>query len=181
MGDFNQSNTTMKYIDIFELSRAKKRMQGHLTIDDLPNLKGMLNCETPLADVCWTAAGTGQRRRLASAELTIEATLTTDCARCGKKMEIEISKTVPFLFTKTEKEADELPIEEDGEDEVVVGSSKFDVAHWVEEELILSLDLFPAHDDCEPDRNQLQSKEIEEISERVNPFAGLADLMKKAN
>ena len=43
----------------------------------------------------------------------------------------------------------------------------------------MSLDLFPAHEDCEPDPESLQSQDEEEIPERVNPFAGLADLMKK--
>ena len=74
----------MKYIDIFELSRAKTEEKGHLTIDDLPDLKEMLKSETPKADIHWKATGTGQRRRLASALLTIDAKLTTDCARCGK-------------------------------------------------------------------------------------------------
>lgn len=169
----------MKYIDIFELSRAKLSQDGRLTIDDLPNLKEMLNGETPKADVSWKATGTGQRRRMASAVLVIEAKLTTECARCGKELVIEMNKEVPFLFTKTEDEADRLPIEEDGDDEVVVGSTKFDVAHWVEEELILSLDLFPSHEDCEPDQERLHSKETEETAQRINPFAGLADLMKK--
>lgn len=169
----------MKYIDIFELSRAKIEEEGRLSIEDLPDLKEMLKSEKPKADVYWKATGTGQRRRLASALLTVEAKLTTDCARCGNPLEIEINKEVPFLFTKTEDEANRLPIEDDGDDEVVVGSTKFDVAHWVEEELILSLDLFPSHEDCEPDPGSLQSRDEEEIPERVNPFAGLADLMKK--
>ena len=165
----------MKYIDIFELSRAKIEEEGRLSIEDLPDLKEMLKSEKPKADVYWKATGTGQRRRLASALLTVEAKLTTDCARCGNPLEIEINKEVPFLFTKTENEANRLPIEDDGDDEVVVGSTKFDVAHWVEEELILSLDLFPSHEDCEPDPGSLQSRDEEEIPERVNPFAGLAD------
>ena len=118
----------MKYIDIFELSRAKTEEEGHLTIEDLPNLKEMLEGDAPQADVHWKAVGTGQRRRLASALLKIEAKLVTECARCGKELEIVIDKEVPFLFTKTEDEANSLPIEEDGEDEVVVGSTKFDTA-----------------------------------------------------
>ena len=65
----------MKYIDIFELSRAKTEEKGHLTIDDLPDLKEMLKSETPKADIHWKATGTGQRRRLACALLTIDAKL----------------------------------------------------------------------------------------------------------
>ena len=72
----------MKYIDIFELSRAKIEEEGRLSIEDLPDLKEMLKNEKPKADVYWKATGTGQRRRLASALLTVEAKLTTDCARC---------------------------------------------------------------------------------------------------
>ncbi len=169
----------MQTIDIFELSRSKSVAEGRFTIDDLPQLREMLHGSDPRADVVWKAEGTGTRRRLPSALLTIEAVLVTGCARCGKPLELEITREVPFLFTKTEEEADRMPIEEDEDDEVVVGSTKFDVAHWVEEELILSLDLFPAHEDCEPDREKLQSRDEVEIPERVNPFANLADLMKK--
>ena len=56
----------MKYIDIFELSRAKIEEEGRLSIEDLPDLKEMLKSEKPKADVYWKATGTGQRRRLAS-------------------------------------------------------------------------------------------------------------------
>lgn len=170
----------MKDIDIFELSRAKATVEGTLTIEDLPDLKEMLHGDAPKAEVRYTAVGTGERRRMASALLRIEAKLTCECARCGGELVLTIDKEVPFLFAKSEQEADRLPIEEDGEDEVVVGSTKFDLAHWVEEELILSLNVFPAHEDCEPDREQLQSREAEALPERVNPFAGLAGLMKKA-
>lgn len=170
----------MKYIDIFELSRAKAVQEGFLTIEDLPNLREILAAENPKAEVHFKAVGTGTRRRMASALLEIEASLTTECARCGKELVIEISRSVPFLFARTEDEADRMPIEEDGEDEVVVGSSKFDTAHWVEEELILSLDLFPAHEDCEPEREKLETADEDASVERPNPFAGLAGLMKKA-
>ena len=61
----------MKYIDIFELSRAKIEEEGRLSIEDLPDLKEMLKSEKPKADVYWKATGTGQRRRLASALLTV--------------------------------------------------------------------------------------------------------------
>ena len=90
----------MKYIDIFELSRAKTEEKGHLTIDDLPDLKEMLKSETPKADIHWKATGTGLRRRLASALLTIDAKLTTDCARCGKSLEIESSRKYRFSSRK---------------------------------------------------------------------------------
>ena len=67
----------------------------------------------------------------------------------------------------------------DGDDEIVVGSRKFDVAAWVEEELILSLPLFAQHDDCEPDEERMQTEETSETMQRANPFACLAALKKR--
>ena len=72
-------------------------------------------------------------------ELTVDATLTTSCVYCAEPCRLRIEKTVPFLLTQTEDEADSLPIEEDGEFDVIVGSTHFDLAHLVEEELLLSL------------------------------------------
>ena len=69
-----------------------------------------------------------------------------------------------------------MPIEEDEEFEIVVGSRKFDLVHWIEEELILSLPAFAQHDDCKPDAERLHTQETEETQAKPNPFACLASL-----
>jgi hypothetical protein len=108
---------------------------------------------------------------------TPEGKLIGSCCRCGDPLTVDVHLKTSFLFTKTESEADSMPISEDGEDEVVVGSSHFDVANWVQEELLLKLPLYPAHDVCKAP--ELPTDEEEELEDaRPNPFAVLSSLKK---
>ena len=79
----------------------------------------------------------------------------------------------------TESQANRLPIDEDEDWEIVVGSDRMNVAHWVQEEAILSLPNFPRHENCEPPAD-IKEQEIEpDEIKKPNPFANLKDLMKK--
>ncbi|MBQ9241111.1 MAG: DUF177 domain-containing protein [Duodenibacillus sp.] len=170
----------MTTIDIFELSRARKTVSGDLELKDFPELASLLEGEGRDARIHYEATGTAGRDGKPGADLSLKGVMRTRCVLCGEPCEVQIDKTVPFLFTRTEAEADAMDIADDGEYEIVVGSKKFDVNFWVEEELMLSLPSFPQHDDCEPDRSKLSTKEMagEETSQKANPFAVLASLKK---
>ena len=117
---------------------------------------------------------------LPAAMLTIKGKVQMRCTRCTQPIDIDIEREVPFLFVKSEAEANRIPVEEDEEWEVVVGSEHMDVAAWVQEEIILSLPNFPRHDDCEaPLKHSDIASEDEEVIERPKPFANLRDLLKK--
>lgn len=167
----------MKTIDIFELSRTRGEIEGDLALADLPGLSETLEGAQKSAAVHFHAKGTAGRDDLPGAALEIHAKIQTMCSRCGKPVEVTVDKTVPFLFTRSEEQADAMDISEDGEFEVVVGSTKFDVAAWVQEELILSLPAFPQHARCEVDEAELEAAD-ENFQERENPFAVLAGLKK---
>ena len=88
---------------------------------------------------------------------------------------IPVSRELVFRFTKTEAEANALPLDEEGDDEeVIVGSRSLSVADWVQEEAILSLPAMPLHDDCEMDYENTSDEVVE--AEKPNPFAALAAL-----
>ena len=169
----------MQYTDIFELSRARAEICGTFAGSDLPALMSMLDEEMGEASVSWRAQGTAGRNDLPGADLELCARIQTRCVPCGEPVVIEIDKVVPFLFVQNEKEANDIPIEEDGDYEIVVGSRKFDLAAWVEEELILSLPVFAQHDDCQPDQERMHTKQVEKKEERASPFACLAALKTK--
>ena len=169
----------MQYTDIFELSRARGVIEGDFTESDLPGLASLLDADCGRLQVHWQASGTAGRDDLPGADLALKAEIVTRCVRCGEPVTIVVEKTVPFLFVKNEKQADAIPIEDDGDYEIVVGSRKFDLAAWVEEELILSLPAFAQHDDCSPDEEHMHTEELPQAQERTNPFAVLATLKKK--
>lgn len=164
------------YTDIFELSRARATLTGEFDDNDLPQLRSLLTGDEARVRVSFHAQGTAGRDDLPGADLELDAHIVTACVRCGKPVHVHIEKTVPFLFAHSERQANEMPIEDDEQYEIVVGSRKFDVVHWVEEELILSLPTFAEHDDCEPDPEQLHTEESPETLAKPNPFACLAAL-----
>lgn len=163
-------------IDVFRLSHDRATEKGVLEVSDLP-LLGDHEAKFTSGSLAWEAEGTEGRRRLPGALLRIRGVLKGVCCRCGAPLEVEIDRETPFLFVKSEAEADAIPLSEDEDDEIVVGSPRFDVAKWVEEEVLLSLPLYPAHDDCDAPENPLHEEE-EPGMERVSPFAALAALKK---
>ena len=99
------------------------------------------------------------------------------CARCYEPVVYSIERELTFRFTKTEAEANALPLDEEGDDEeVIVGSRTLSVADWVQEEAILSLPAMPVHEDCEMDCEPDPEEVV--MSEKPNPFAALAALKK---
>ena len=69
-------------------------------------------------------------------------------------------------------------LDEDEEDEdVVVGSRKFNVDAWVQEEAILSLPASAVHEEaCDEDMWTDEPEEAAAALEKPNPFAALAGL-----
>ena len=171
-----KSNQKLLKVDIFSVSRNLLTVQESVSVADMPQLQKLLaNDEGQLAV---TIQGTKGDRGLPGANLTIEGTVNMLCTRCTKPMSVAIHREVPFLFTKTEEQADLIPIE--AEDvEIVVGSEEMNVIDWVQEEVILSLPAFPKHDDCESVLNDWEDDTPDVEEKRPNPFANLKDLLKK--
>ena len=160
-------------LDVFELSRTHGTLEGEIPLEDMPELASLvIGLE---GGVRFKAEGLGIVERLPAVSLTIEADVIMQCARCNEPVTMPVSRSLTFRFTKTEDEANALPLDEEGEDEeVVVGSKKLSVACWVQEEVILSLPAMPLHEDCEAEWEDDEEPAPEE--EKPNPFAALAAL-----
>jgi uncharacterized protein len=88
-------------------------------------------------------------------------------------MTFSLEREVVFRFARSEAEADSIPIEEDDDVEIVVGSTKLNLLDWIEEEVLLSLPLVPMHEtEC---TKHMQTSSVEK-EEKVNPFAELGKL-----
>lgn len=162
-------------IDIFELARTCQTLEGEVTIDDL----GVLSEKDPnlkVGTVKFVATGLGTIRRYPAVSLSIDGEAEMSCATCNRPVTVPLSHELTFILTKSEEEADSIPIDEDEEDEdVIVGSKSFDVNAWVEEEVLLTLPMVARHEDC-----HYEPAEKEEAPKN-NPFAGLAEALKKKN
>ncbi len=160
-------------LDIFEIARTRQTVEGTLELDEMPELAHFIQAlEEPMK---FSVTGLGIIERLPAASLTIEGSAVMQCARCNEPVTVPVFRELTFRFTKTEEEANALPLDEEGDDEeVIVGSRSLSVADWVQEEAILSLPAMPLHDDCEMEYENTDDEVIE--AEKPNPFAALAAL-----
>ena len=114
--------------------------------------------------------------------MTLSGDVPLVCNRCNQPMSFEMNREVVFRFAKSESEANQIPIEEDDDIEIVVGSTKMNLLEWLEEEALLSLPLVPMHlEQCiEPLHIRLGE---DEENEKKNPFAQLKEMknLRKAD
>ena len=167
-------------VDIFSVAGNRQKINTTVDISEMPELQTLIIDTESVKPFEVSIEGTEGVRGLPGALLSIKGSVQMRCTRCMNPIDVEIDREVPFLFVKSEAEANRIPVDEDEEWEVVVGSEHMDVAHWVQEEVILSLPTFPRHEDCEaPESEALNSQFEEELEEKPKPFANLRDLLKK--
>ena len=156
-------------LDVFEIARTRQTVEGTLELDEMPELAHFIQALE--GSLKFSVTGLGIVERLPAASLSFEGTVVMQCARCNEPVSVPVSRELVFRFTKTEAEANALPLDEE---EVIVGSRSLSVADWVQEEAILLLPAMPLHDDCEMDYENTSDEVVE--AEKPNPFAALAAL-----
>ncbi|MBB6100088.1 uncharacterized protein HNR42_003553 [Deinobacterium chartae] len=134
---------------------------------------------------------------------TLEATLTQDCARCLRPVEIPLELSLGVLMRYDPKvEAPYLDETPEGEELLMFGDPQLDLSAFFSESLLMGLPLIVLHDErckglCEvcgidlnddsgqtcpylpgpcPRLERPQTREQEDGAARKNPFAGLASL-----
>jgi uncharacterized protein len=168
--------------DAFELSRLRQQLSGELAVSGLPRLAAEL--AVPVGQIDYEVLGGADARGHAGARMRLAAGLKLKCERCGEPLDCAIARDVRFRFVRSEAEADALPLEDEGDEEVVVGSAAMSLADWVEEEVLLSLPVAPKHESCAAPVRAWENPEPapdEPLAEgRRQPFAALASLRKPA-
>lgn len=170
MSDYLKQND---YVDAYALSRDKDVIEGAVRLKDMKRLSAM--CLDSDNVFTYHIKGIVGRLGWPGAVMTVAGVLPLTCQRCNKPMELPIESEVVFRFAKSEAEADSIPIEEDDDTEVIVGSHKLNLMDWIEEELILSIPIVPVHKDgCEV-QSEIKAEEPEQFK-KENPFAKLKEL-----
>lgn len=167
-------SVTPLLVDVYELARERRTIEGDLQLADLKRLAGsLLRTEGSLR---YRICGEIDEQGRPGAEMQLSATLRLECQRCGQELAFPMRRDAHFRFFTSEEELNALPIDGDDVDEIV-GSQHMDVAGWIEEEAILSLPLVPRHDGCRSAVPPITAPEGNEgVEKRPNPFAALASL-----
>lgn len=164
-------------VDIFELARRGDTFESEAPVAEMPSLCSFLADGEGVLH--FKAEGLGEIRGRPAARLSVSGAVNVPCARCLKGVPVELESEGVFVFTRTEAEANAMPVADDVDwDDVTVGSRRFSLKDWAEEEAILSLPQAVYHETCEEDGDALDEDEAEEDEARPNPFAVLASLKK---
>lgn len=184
--------------DLFEFARSGRQAAGRVRVSQLPRMLNEVPAQAPDRDTAfvWQAEGYTQPELQGDGtegpqpylRLAIHGVAWLECQRCLAPYEQAFDAEVVYRVVNTEAEADEFPLDED-EVEVIVGSRQFDLVDLIEDELLLSLPVVPAHDVCPEVHESLVSgvggadsmedeagpEEVDEGSGsgRPNPFAAL--------
>jgi uncharacterized protein len=111
--------------------------------------------------------------------LTAEVVLSLECQRCLGLADITVSVERAFRFVATEALAE--VEDEDSEEDVLVISRAFNLLELIEDELLMALPIAPMHETCpQPVQFIAADPDFEEnVADRPNPFAALAQLKNK--
>jgi uncharacterized protein len=108
--------------------------------------------------------------------LQVEVSLPLTCQRCLGPVDIEVSIDRSFRFVEGEEAADTQ--DEDAEEDVLALSKDFNLFDLIEDEVLMTLPVVPAHDVCPVDLKLSATDSGFEaaLTEKRNPFAVLAKL-----
>uniref|UniRef100_UPI00402AC4C5 YceD family protein n=1 Tax=Turicimonas muris TaxID=1796652 RepID=UPI00402AC4C5 len=157
------------YVDVYRMSRDKRKIEGKVKVGDMKRLAETASNHDDIFD--YVITGMTGKLGWPGAIMELHGKVAVPCNRCNNPVDVPIDREVVFRFAKSEEEADTIPIEEDDDTEVVVGSEKLNVMDWIEEEIILSIPLVPSHDYACLDKEKLNKDD--EPLEKENPFAKL--------
>lgn len=161
------------FIDPYKAAKKAVPIQLQIMAEAMPRMQEVtLNFEPVSAEVefFWDE----QKRLRAQGMVSTQVEVT--CERCLEAMPLTIEVALDAAVVWSEEQASQLS----SDLEPWMGANeRIDINSLLEDELLLALPIMPAHsiEDCKGMSSYTTQPE-EETSERPNPFAGLASLMK---
>lgn len=170
-------------IDTIKLFARNGILAAALPLARLQRLTDSLQDESGTVEVNLLFATDEDKKRTLTG--TLDTSVKVLCQRCLQEMELELHCTLNLTVCGSEEELQALPETEDG---IVMDEEGLNVLDVIEDELILSLPLVPAHADvnCNSFLNALtqaetgsQGKDKNSAPDKQSPFAVLATLKDK--
>jgi uncharacterized protein len=171
--------------DLWEFCRAKAQLSSRSAVFPFERLHSDQNVSDVIS-VDWELCGTQNLRGESTVQIRGIMRVKLICVHCGDPFEAEVSIARNWVLTRSEQEAEDYDEGDLGEqDDVVACEGYADVPQWVEDELLLSLPMLPAHDYVCVGSNSASDEyidlepEAQEPVETHKPFANLDQLIKQ--
>lgn len=165
---------SVRYIDTAEFTRLGSALSGQALLagferfcEDLPSQPGN--------SVSWSLKGWRTNGGQSFLEVSLQARPVLQCQRCLEPFEDEVN-----VVNRVELVSRESDLEDEDDDENaperILGSRRFDVLSFIEDELILAVPYVPRHDVCPGGAPLAQPEEPVQPQKRPSPFSALAQL-----
>ena len=162
------------YIDPYKAAKKAAAIAPNLPPEAMPRLREVAQA---VGDISAEIAFFWDEQKRLRAKGSVSAQIEMICERCLELMPLTLDVAVNAAIVWDEEQASQLS----SDIEPWMGLNELiDLHALLEDELLLALPIMPAHDeqDCKGASSYTTQPEEEEVIERPNPFAGLADLMK---
>ncbi|HLU20735.1 MAG TPA: YceD family protein [Pusillimonas sp.] len=182
MGRETKADASRETLDLFAFTAAAGagREGGQLTgTRDLLRFSRLIDGLPPQSttQINWSLYGectSGGRRYI---EVRAQGQIVLECQRCLQPFVVPLQVVNRLEIVRSPAELDD-----DDEIERIVGSPRFDVLEFIEDELILSLPPVPKHEVCPSAPGGSDSAEQPDAEAgRPSPFAVLEKLKKERN
>jgi len=164
-----------RFIDVFELARTAGEVEGVLPVAQMLRLRPSL--VRPEGELAFEMRGHVDPRGRPAALLSFRGKALMTCDRCSAPVTCELRGSARFYFVRTEQELARIPVDE-GEDEPLLGSERFDLHELLEDEAILALPISPRHADCAAPALAAPDTGVDAAG-KPHPFASLAQLKSR--
>ncbi len=157
-------------IDALRFAQEQRRLSGSIPLVEFPRLSDVLLERAGNAD--YELAGSVDRNARPVIDIEVRAAMILSCQRCLGRFDYALKRTSRLVIVP---DGEPLPdvAEEEPDVEAISASAASNVADIVEQEILLGLPLFPAHEDAScADLSAGQGERPE------SPFAVLAQLKK---
>lgn len=158
-------------VDVFDLARRAERCSGAMSTRAMERLQSAL-MEGSEATVDYMWEGFIDARQRPAARLELKARLSLPCTHCDQPVPFELDTQRVYTFVRDERALQAIAVDE-GEEEALVGDSRFDLAALIEDELILALPIAPRHDACQRQIETAEHRHGADRSDPKSPFAVL--------
>lgn len=156
------------FVDVFELCRAGKGLEGRVIVSDLPRLAEEV--ADKFGTVAWSLRGGKDNFGRSQLTLSVVGEVSLICQRCLMPFIFDVASESRLILAKDELDADEIEgVLHDDSVEVIVGSKALDINTLIEDDVLLTIPLSSKHDVCP---NQLLSSK-ETITKSASPFSVL--------
>jgi uncharacterized protein len=118
----------------------------------------------------------GREQGLVTAEIALSGTVTLECQRCMKPMQLPLETTARVALLASEADVGRVPADLEP---VLTKGGRISIGELITEELLLVLPIVPLHTDSNECAAAPAMTARDSSSETQRPFAGLGELLKR--